>query len=309
MDPNQPPQPTPEGGQPNQPPPGYTPPAYPPPPGYPPPQGALPGYPPNYGQGYPPPMYMAPPVYVPPAAYHVPPSNGRPPEFVPAAEGSVVQAWISVATKPSRQNYVAWAQRVTPQWVTQSILAAAGLLVVTAIIVAVLVHTIFQSIISAIQANPNYITSSTAIQNATNALTGYSIFLVFAVIVSYVAQVFAIPFGQAVFMSPSLGSLGQRFQRALRPWVLAQVGLQALGVILVAIVALILTNILLPGLHAVIATAAPDGTASDAATQSAVGSFLGTFGLLFLLSIPASIYSIVMQVCWGSHEPLGGVWD
>jgi hypothetical protein len=127
-------------------------------------------------------------------------------------------------------------------------------------------------------------------------LNGYSVFLVFAVIAVYFAQVFAIPFGQALFMSPSLGSVGQRFQRAMRPWALAQVGLQTLGVLAVAIFAVVFTTMLLPSLHTLIATAAPDGTPTDAASQSAVGGILGTFGILFLFSIPAAIYGIAMQV-------------
>jgi hypothetical protein len=316
MNPNQPPQPPP-GGQPNQPPPGAVPPqgavppGYPPPqgavpPGYPPPQGAIPpGYPPYY-QGYPPPIYMAPPmyitppVYVPPAAYHVPPSNGQPPEFVPPAEGSVVRAWFSVATNLSRQNYVAWAQRVTRQWATQSVLMAAGLLAVTAIIYSVMIQIIFQSITSAIQSNPNLATSATAIQDATNAMNGYSVFLVISVILTYLAQVFAIPFGQALFMSPSLGSVRQRFLRALQPWVLALVGLQAVGVLVSAILAVILIVVFLPGLHTLIATVSPNGSPSNAVIGDILSSYLSAFTIIFLVGTPAAVYTYGMQIQSGA---------
>ena len=209
---------------PQQPPPGYTPPGYgaqqPPPAGYPPP-GQMP--PPGYG--YPPPGYAPRPAYVPPAPYHIPPTDGRPPEFVPAAQGTLFEAWRSLATKPSRRNYVAWAQAMQPGWVRDSVIAATILSAIYGVVMFVGFFIFANALGSTLTATATDSSTASGVAITQNILHGESFFFLL-IPVFYVVQIFAIPFGHAVFMSSSLGTVRQRYERALKPWALAQVPLQ-----------------------------------------------------------------------------------
>ncbi len=284
---------------PQQPPPGYIPPGYGmqqgPPPGYgypPPGQQPPPGYgypPPGQqpppGYGYPPPLR---PAYVPPAQYHVPPTDGRPPEFVPPAVGTLFQAWRALGRRPSRQNYAAWAQAMQPGWIRSSVITATAITLVFGII---LFGGIFGGLIflfNTVAANDPQIGANNPAINGVLGSFGLFFGLIALVIpLNFLASVFAIPFGQAVFMSSTLGTLRQRYDRALKPWALAQVPLQfvsAVGfTVFVGLIALLFV------------------IGANQPSNSTIGALmLVGFLLYFVVLIPLSIYSIAQQVQAGS---------
>lgn len=105
----------------------------------------------------------------------------------------------------------------------------------------------------------------------------------------FLGQIFVIPFGQALFMSSSFGTLGQRYQRALRPWALAQVGIYAIY----SLFFLIATGVVLAFILPLIQTYGNDSTI-------VATSLSGALGIVFLLVIPTEVYLIAMQVQSGS---------
>ncbi len=283
-------QPVPAYGYPPPPAPGYAPPGYGPQQvspqgyGYPPP-----GQQPPLGYGYAPPGYVAPrPAYAPPAQYHVPPTDGRPPEFVPPAEGTLFQAWRALALKPSRQNYVAWAGAVQPGWVRSSILAGS---IITLAFGGMLFLVIFFGADS-ISTNLFHTSTSPSPEESITFLRNIirlESFFFLLIPVFYVANVFAIPFGQAVFMPSALGTLRQRYDRAMKPWALAQVPLQlaefVIGMIGIGIFFLVF-----------IISQATGSTNADALFSSFSISSL----LFFVLSMAANVYVYAQQLQSGS---------
>jgi hypothetical protein len=284
--------------QPSQPPPGYgtpqPPPGYmPPPPGYATPPGYAP--PPGYGAqqppppGYmPPPAYMPPPVYVPPVAYHVPAGSGNPPQFVPPAQGSVAQAWVALATHPSRQNFVAWAQIATRDWIAQSIALGFAFYFVYTLLTSFGLYSLTHTIITGLPANG----SANAAQVLAAFGNTYVITLILGLL-SYLAQVFAFPFGQALFMPATFGPLGQRYQRALRPWALAQPAIAGIELLLGLILFGLGYLLIVPNLH----------NLSNAGNSQI--NTLASNGLVFVLviglfSVGSTAYLIMLEVQSGA---------
>lgn len=251
---------------------GYMPPGYgPPPPGY-----------------MPPPAFMPPPVYIPPVVYHVPPNGGTPPQFVPPAQGSVAQAWVALATRPSRQNFVAWAQIATRDWVLQSIALGFAFYFVYALLLSFGLYSVTNTIITGLPSSGS-VSFTQAIAAFGNT---YVITLIIGPLV-YLAQAFAIPFGQAIFMPATFGTLGQRYQRALRPWALAQPAYGIL-VLLVGLVGFGLGYLLLvPNLQNL-------STASSSQLGTLEGNATIMFLVIFLLLGLGTAYSITMQVQSGA---------
>jgi hypothetical protein len=200
---------------------------------------------------------------------------------VAPASGSLVQAWVSVATKPSRQNFAAWAQITTDGWVRGSIATAFALVVLLDAALTLGIYNLVQSINTSINtANPGVV----PVGSATIAPT-YLISLALVPIFS-VGQMLVIPFGQAIFMSPAMGTLRQRYTRALRPWALAQVGMYFVTLVFIAVGVGVGFLIISPQVNA--------------APSALVGSILGTVGIFFLIGIPAEVYLVAMQVQSGS---------
>ncbi len=247
-----------------------------PPPGYP---------PPGYAPGY----YMPPPPYVPPAVYHIPAADGRPPQMVPPASGSLLQAWLSIAVHPSRQNIAAWAQIATAGWVRASIIVAVVLQLAYATVLALVIHSIVESALS--QATGLDAATQSSLQSMANLIFG----VVLIAPVTYLLKVFAIPFGQALFMSSGLGTTGQRFQRALKPWALAQVGMTSATFLFGLLIVVLLEVQLVPSLQSLIASNGASGPST-----AFVNSVFTLYGLIFLVYIPFTVYQYMMQIQSGA---------
>ncbi len=269
-----------------QPPPGN----YPPPPGgqpnYPPP-GGQPNYPPP-GAGYPPPPGYAQPGYPPPGGGYPPPAGYVPiPTMQPVAPatGTLQQAWQQIATKPDRAVIAAWSQAANlPQnqtWVQNSLIVGAALAAVAALIVGVLTFIAFSGV--------TLTTNVGGIGGLGAATIGGIIVSIIERPIIYVGSVVALAFGLALFMPESYGPLQARFQRALKPLALAQVGVQVVGLVYGVIVGLLTLAI---GRTAV--------TISTASAAAAIGS-AALFGCLTaLIGIGFAAYAVTVLVQSGS---------
>lgn len=274
----------------NQPLPVYPPPGMMPPFGYPQP-GMMPppGYPPQGMPGYPPPGYMPPPGMpgyppgFPPPGMPVYPQGGYVPlmptvQPVPPAQGSLVQAWVSLAIRPSRENFAAWSQITTRNWIIESLAAGVGIYL---LLMGVMLGLIFAL-------NRGIPASGGAVLPAIGIVGTISVVIIGLVAVNYTLQVLTQAFGQALFMSKeTYGALKVRFTRALRPIALAQVGITAVFFLLFTIASIIAYLIVSPVMGSV--------------NQSAIASTIfGVVGIFFLFLIPNAIYGIMLQVQAGS---------
>jgi hypothetical protein len=169
-----------------------------------------------YPYPYPYPYYPYPlPVYVPPVEYHVPPSAITPPQMVPPKQGSLVQAWLSLAVNPSRQNFAGWAQSATSGWIAISIILA--------VVVGMIPSTL--SFLTTLFANQTISYSSgTVPPSLGQSLIQLQIETVLFALLLVVVTILAVPLGQAIAMPAELGSFRKRYIRAMRPWALSLVG-------------------------------------------------------------------------------------
>jgi subtilase family serine protease len=254
---------------PGSPPPGYAPPPGAPPPGY--------GYPPAYGYYYPPAVPQLIPIYVPPAQYHIPATGGNPPAFVAPAQGSLFRAWRSLAMNLSRQNYAAWAQAARPGWVRTSIIVALLFPILYAATAITLALT------SSFTSNI-FTFSGTFSFGATRSLQGFVIVAYAATPVLDALTFFAIPFGQAVFMSSALGTVGQRYRRALKPWALSLVPVQ-------------LSLLILDLLSGLVSWGIQHDTSLK---QNALGYSLIVFTVAAVFSVTGVIYTFAQQIQSGA---------
>ncbi len=232
---------------------------------------------------------------------------GPPPPIippVPPASGSLPQAWVSVAFRPSRQNFSAWAQITTRGWVAWS-LGLASVLAGLAL-----------SVLSLLA--PRYIEWQIALTNATNAaqdptattipvpdFSPYTLPIAIGAFVLgtlyYLVIAFAIPFGQSLFMSAFLGTRAQRHQRAMRPWALAQVG-QA-----------VVQSIVVIGLSVLVLTLTPSHPSVDVNNVNAGFSPVIAASLSFyIIAIPLGIYRVYsatpVRLSRHEHAAYRGIW-
>ncbi len=210
---------------------------------------------------------------------------------VPPANGSMCDAWLTCAFRPTRANFAAWAQITTRRWIWSAFVVASLLSAIGSFIVAIIFVNYWNTLALSITAQEvqQGITTTTTLPTVSPVVAGL-LFAVFAPL-NVASTLFAYPFGHAVFMPASMGSLRQRFVRALRPWSLIVVGQALLSTVTISAIAITFGAIVTPYLANL--------------TQGNGGSgflapFLLTEGLLLLISIPLSVYSISLQVQSGS---------
>lgn len=243
------------------------------------------GFPPpgSVPPGYPPPGILPPPGYMPPPGMPMYPQGGYVPmvpivQPVPPAQGSLIQAWFSLATHPSRANFAAWSQITTRNWIIGSIAAGAGIYLLLIGVIAGLILTILNRVPSGNAASLPAVSIIGMVIGTAVVLTG----------VNYLLQVVAQAFGQALFMSqPTYGALKARFVRALRPIALAQVGMTSVLFVLGTIASIIAYFVIAPSV----------GTTNGATVGFTI---LTVFGLYALFLIPYTVYGIMLQVQAGS---------
>jgi hypothetical protein len=225
-----------------QPPPNYP----PPPPGYPSPSQypPLPGYP-----GYTPPGYIPPqPGYVPPPvqpnsyagtvpAQSIPPTTyfarvddvplGYPSlaKKAPPKTGTIWQAWYSIATDISRTNIASWANGARDGWVSLSI---SIYILITIVANVFSMRDIKDSFLGNIRSQEQAFDSADAYSSLIHWFETYSVHFVIGLVISATIFAFIAIFNtalwQAMFMPQTLGTFGERYKRAIKPFVLALMG-------------------------------------------------------------------------------------
>jgi len=208
---------------------------------------------------------------------------------VPPATGTLQQAWQQIATKPDRAVIAAWSQAANlPQnqsWVQNSIIVGAVIQAIAGLIAGIIVFIAFHNI------------TGTGV-NIGSGFAGSQVASVGGIIVNvieqplrYVGEVLALAFGLALFMPESYGSLQARFQRALKPLALAQIGVQVVGLVFAVIASI---------LAAVFSTAAINSVSSGTVSGGLIGGALAFGCLTFLASAGFVAYAITVLVQSGS---------
>ncbi len=235
------------------------------------------------------PGYQPPPGY--PAFPQGNPSAGYAPagpviQPVPPASGSLMQAWLSVATKLTRANIASWAQITTNEWVTISIVVSTVLYALYGAAIALAIQNILPQIVAA-----NATATGVPATTFTNVYTIEGIAYGAFVPLVFVAEALFYPLMLALFMPDTYGTVRQRFARAIKPWALTLPAITVVGLVLGAIVV------------ALIFTAGP--VISSAALNPntpppALGTLLALFLLVSVLSIPAVVYTYALVLQSGS---------
>lgn len=250
-----------------------------PPGGQPPPGNMPPGYPPGYVYpGYPPGSMPAP----------------QPPPFIPVppASGSLWEAWATVARRPTLRNFAAWAPTMTSRRIAGSFAALLALQLVILGLAAVPFFVMLARISNAF--NTLSVQTGTAAPSfpaptATPQFFAVSAGVVLVSLALQLGMLLLYPLSLALFASPTLGTLRQRYQRVLRPWALALPPAALVSAILIAIWAAV--SLLIFVLN-------PIGVTFD--TASILTTFDIPFLLLFVVAIPSSLYQYTMQMQSGA---------
>lgn len=210
----------------------------------------------------------------------------------PAASGSLTQAWLSIATRMSRANIAAWSQAGDRSWTTNSLIAVG------------VIGGVFSLVSGLIFLVANY-----QLPSSTFSVGGHLTFhpygvanLVTTVVESLIGTVglpLAVAFFLALFMSPAFyGTLGERFQRALKPVALGSVGVA----VVVGVFGIVSAGIALaeqPALQALAAASANSSNPNTAALQASLGPFLGFSCLTLLATAGFAAYGLSVVISTG----------
>ncbi len=197
------------------------------------------------------------------------------PENGPAepARGSILQAWLMIGIHPARRRIASWAQGLSNNWLTPTLMAIGVLAAISALV----------------GGGVYFATNSEVARGGGQAfgattLVPYSIGRLIAAIFESVITSLLAPLGAAaglaIFLNRSYGDFSQRFMRILKPVALAVVSVTAVGILFNGLTTGISTKILPQ-----VAQLSQYSGKSDQASVNAVLQILQNILPMILLSV------------------------
>lgn len=210
--------------------------------------------PPQSAYGYPPPYPINPQYGYPPSGYYTQinqyqqaqapkayalrPSNmGR--EYIPIApkSGSLIQAWFSILHNLSMANIGGWASTARTSWTVISFAAIGFLSSLSTIALYFIVNNIILPLVPTSFNSTNATTGSTIQLNLQAIMSSEINSIVYLIpFIAIITPLFT-SFGLAIFMPQHLGTIRERFVRALKPIALTSVPLYIVSILVFSLIA------------------------------------------------------------------------